>query len=140
MFRSRRRAEISEAVAESTARLELLLQSQLDVLARAQATIVESVATTEREIQRREHDLVEVLGLVSELCRHAIDVVEADRSEHRAFLASLAEVMRPALAASSPAVAFPTETVLGGTVFAAPGDVDLREIRHREHLQHDAAR
>jgi hypothetical protein len=133
-FRSRRRAEISEAVAEGTVRLERLLQGQLDTLAQAQAIVIESVATTRREMERRESDLVQVLGLVSDLCRHAIDVIEADRIEHHRFLASLAEAVTPDITAppSAPAVGSPTEKVLGGTVFASPVDVDLNEIEADE--------
>ena len=100
VFRSRRRADMSQAVAEGTERLELLVREQREALERVQATLLDSVAVTRREMELREGDLVEVLELVSELCRHAIDVVEADREEHREFLASFAEAVRPMIEAS----------------------------------------
>ena len=63
-------------------------------------------------MERRESDLVDVVGLVSEVCRHAIDLIEADRLEHRAFLASLAEIVSPVITAPASAVESATETVL----------------------------
>jgi hypothetical protein len=132
VFRSRRRAEMSQAVADGTERLEALIREQREALERLQETMLDSVAVTRREMELREGDLVEVLELVSELCRHAIDVVEADREEHREFLASFAEVVRPMIEASASssglAVGAPSETVFGGTVFAAPPDVDLVDV------------
>jgi hypothetical protein len=128
---------MSQAVADGTARLESLVREQLEALERVQATMLESVAATRREMERREGDLVQVLELVSELCRNAIDVVEAERDEHHDFLASFAEAVRPVIEASAPATAIagtPSETVVGGTVFAAPVAVDLAEIEAKERL------
>ena len=135
VFRSRRRADMSQAVAEGTERLESLVREQHEALERLQATMLDSVAVTRREMELREGDLVEVLELVSELCRHAIDVVEADREEHREFLASFAEAVRP-LDLTRPhrprsVPVRPGATVFGGTVFAAPVDVDLSPDRRR---------
>ena len=136
VFRSRRRADMAQAVAEGTERLELLVREQREALERVQATLLDSVAVTRREMELREGDLVEVLELVSELCRHAIDVVEADREEHREFLASFAEAVRPMIEASgsSPGAGTPSPTVFGGTVFAAPVDLDLAQIEDGERL------
>jgi hypothetical protein len=137
VFRSRRRADMSQAVAEGTERLESLVREQREALERLQATMLDSVAVTRREMELREGDLVEVLELVSELCRHAIDVVEADREEHREFLASFAEAVRPLIDASSSSAlgaGTPSAAVFGGTVFAAPVDVDLAQIEDGERL------
>jgi hypothetical protein len=137
VFRSRRRADMSQAVAEGTERLESLVREQREALERLQATMLDSVAVTRREMELREGDLVEVLELVSELCRHAIDVVEADREEHREFLASFAEAVRPLIDASSSSAlgaGAPGATVFGGTVFAGPVDVNLAQIEDAERL------
>jgi len=140
VFRSWRRAEMTQAVAEGTERLESLVREQCAALEQLRATMLESVAVTRREMELREGDLVDVLELVSELCRHAIDVVEADREEHREFLASFAEAVRPMIEASGSSAlgaGTPSPTVLGGTVFAPPVDVDLAQIEDAERL--DAA-
>jgi hypothetical protein len=140
VFRSRRRADMSQAVADGTERLESLVREQREALERLQATMLESVAVTRREMELREGDLVEVLELVSELCRHAIDVVEADREEHREFLASFAESVRPVIEASASSALVagrPSDSVFGGTVFATPVDIDLAQIEDGERL--DAA-
>jgi hypothetical protein len=129
VFRSRRRAEL-QAIAERTERLERAVQDQVDAFARVEASVVDSVATTRQEIARRETDLAHVLELVSELCGHAMDIIEANRDEHDVFLASLAQALRPVIAASTPATvnAPPGAKVLGGIVVASTEDVDLGEI------------
>jgi ABC-type transporter Mla subunit MlaD len=117
-------------MAERTERLEGAVQEQLAALARVEASVADSVATTRQEVARRETDVAEVLGLVSELCGQAMDLIEANREEHDVFLASLAQVVRPLIAASESATpkARPGATVLGGTVSASIADVDLGEI------------
>ena len=118
---------MAQAVAEGTERLERLVQEQLDAHAGMQASMLESLAATHLETQRREADLLQVLELVSDLCRNAIDVIEAERDEHHAFLASITEALRPVIdaAATAKAIGPAGQAVHGGTVFAAPIDIDL---------------
>src|SRR4051812_33109317 len=139
-FRSRRRAEV-QAMAERTDRLERALQDQLDALARVEASVVDSVATTRQEVARREIDLAEVLELVTELCGQAMDVIAANREEHDVFLASLAQAVRPVIAASesTPVKAIPGATVLGGTVITSTTDIDLAVIEACERSNGAAA-
>ena len=118
---------MAQAVAEGTERLERLVQEQVDAQATAHASMLESLAASHLEMQRRETDLLQVLELVSDLCRNAIDVIEAERDEHHAFLASITEALRPVIdaAATAKAIGPSGEAVHGGTVFAGPIDIDL---------------
>ena len=118
---------MAQAVAEGTERLERLVQEQVDAQAAAHASMLETLAATHLEMQRRETDLLQVLELVSDLCRNAIDVIEAERDEHHAFLASITEALRPVIdaAATAKAIGPSGEAVHGGTVFAAPVSIDL---------------
>jgi|tagenome__1003787_1003787.scaffolds.fasta_scaffold20471172_2 hypothetical protein len=133
VFRSRRRAEL-QAMTDRTDRLERALQEQLDALARVEESVIDSVATTRQEVARREADLAQVLALVSDLCGQAMDIIEASREEHDVFLGSLAQVIRPVIAASAPTngATSPGATVLGGVVVTATEHVDLIEIEARE--------
>jgi hypothetical protein len=124
-FRSRKRAELSQAIAASAERAERAAREQAEALARIEANVLESLAASQLEIARREADLAQVLELSSALCRQAIEISEANRAEHDAFLESIAEVVQPAIAA-------PSATVLGGVVIASPDGIDLGEIEASE--------
>jgi len=133
MFRSRRRAELQE-MTERTERLERALHEHLDALARVEESVIDSVATTRQEVARRESDLAEVLELVSQLCGQAMDIIEANRDEHDVFLASLAQAVRPIIAASATTngKSLPSATVLGGVVVSSVTDIDLAELEASE--------
>jgi hypothetical protein len=92
--------------------------------------MLESHAATHLEMQRREADLLGVLELVSDLCRNAIDVIEAERHEHREFLTSITEALQPVIDATAGVTAIgpARTTVHGGTVFTTAADIDLVAI------------
>jgi ABC-type transporter Mla subunit MlaD len=121
--------------------LERAVRDQLDALARVEESVIDSVSTTRQEVARREADLAQVLELVSELCGQAMDIIEANRDEHDVFLASLAQIVRPVIAASASTteIAAPGATVLGGIVVAPTDDVDLGEIEASERSEGSVA-
>jgi hypothetical protein len=122
--RSRRNAEMTQALAVFAAGLEGRVQTQLDALAHMQATITELLLATRSESERRDSDLVRALDVVAGVCEHAVDAITAERGEREAFLELLAE-FAPLQLEHRPSTPATASKVLGGSVVISPMDVDL---------------
>jgi hypothetical protein len=86
-------------------------------------------------------EFLRLLEVVTRMCDHVIDFIEADRTERRLMIETLTQLARVitegaaatvAAASALPAPAPPTERLLGGSMEAGPDPViDLRSVEPR---------